>query len=102
MTSSDLCPVCRGAGSIVTFSRGLEYWPCPCGGSGVRLQHGPATVTMHGRTARPRGTVDPPADTNVVRFPVPDTLRAGSNAARRAAEAYGLTVNPRIAAAELP
>jgi len=99
MSTSNLCPVCRGAGSIVTFSRGLEYWPCVCGGSGVRLQHGPARVTIHGRPAKRRKGAAPSAD--VVRFPVPDTLRAGNNAARRAGEAAGLTVNPRIADAGL-
>jgi hypothetical protein len=54
---------------------------------------------MHGRPAKRRKRAAPSAE--VVRFPVPDTLRAGNNAAHRAAEAYGLTVSPRIAAADL-
>lgn len=39
---SDLCPVCRGAGNIVTTARGIEVWPCVCGGSGVTVQYGPS------------------------------------------------------------
>lgn len=41
---SDLCPICKGAGSIFTSSeRGFEWWPCPCcHGAGVRVQYGPA------------------------------------------------------------
>ena len=100
MSTCDLCPVCRGAGNIVTFSRGIEYWPCsPCGGAGVRVQHGPATVAIHGRPAKRRKGAAPVAA--VIRFPVPSTLQAGNNAARRAGEAAGLRVNPRIADADL-
>ncbi|MFZ3481988.1 hypothetical protein [Sphingomonas sp. 3-13AW] len=55
MTTSNLCPICHGSGNLVTFSSGLEYWPCPpCGGAGVRVQHGPAVVVIHGRPAKKR------------------------------------------------
>lgn len=41
----DLCPVCHGSGSLMTYkaTRGLEFWPCPgCGEAGVSVQYGPA------------------------------------------------------------
>lgn len=45
----DLCPVCTGAGNLMTFKSyrgGLEYWPCPgCHGAGVSVQYGPAVFT---------------------------------------------------------
>lgn len=35
-----ICPVCRGAGNVGVFP---NLWRCwPCGGSGVRVQFGPA------------------------------------------------------------
>lgn len=54
MSTSNICPVCNGSGSILTFARGLEWWPCVCGGSGVVLQHGPATITIRGKPAKRR------------------------------------------------
>ena len=55
MSTSNLCSVCRGACNVVTFSHGIQYWPCiGCGGAGVRVQHGPAVVVTHGRPARKR------------------------------------------------
>ena len=39
---SDLCPVCKGSGTILTTKRGLEWWTCLCGGTGVVVQYGPA------------------------------------------------------------
>lgn len=40
-----ICPICKGAGNIVTFLRGVEYWRCPCcGGAGVRTQYGPRSI----------------------------------------------------------
>lgn len=44
-----ICPVCKGSGNIVTFARGLEYWPCVCGGAGVLIQHQPAVIQTSGR-----------------------------------------------------
>lgn len=41
-----ICPVCAGAGNLVTFKRGLEYWPCVCGGAGVLYQHQPARIIV--------------------------------------------------------
>lgn len=36
--SGRLCPVCRGAGNLLTTTRGLEWWTCSgCGGAGVTL-----------------------------------------------------------------
>jgi hypothetical protein len=39
-----ICGTCRGSGNLVNWQQGrLEYWTCqPCGGSGVRIQYGPA------------------------------------------------------------
>jgi len=54
VSTSNICPVCNGSGSILTFARGLEWWPCVCGGSGVVLQHGPATITIRGKPAKRR------------------------------------------------
>lgn len=48
MSGRDICPICRGSGNIITFARGIEYWPCHCAGAGVTVQHGPPTF-MHGR-----------------------------------------------------
>lgn len=43
---SDLCAVCRGAGNLVTFTHGMQFWDCLyCGGSGVRVQYGPAMLS---------------------------------------------------------
>lgn len=40
-----LCPLCRGSGSLVAFPKGCpQWWECQsCGGTGVTVQHGPAT-----------------------------------------------------------
>ncbi len=100
MSTSNLCPVCRGSCNVVTFSHGIQYWPCvACGGAGVRVQHGPAVVVTHGRPAKKRKARAPVGETVPFRGPI--TLREGNAAARRAAEAYGLSVSPRIAAANL-
>lgn len=52
-----LCPVCRGAGNIVTMARGLEYWPCGgCHGAGVLVLYAPAILSRRrgGRSEAPR------------------------------------------------
>lgn len=52
---ADICPVCRGDGSkfTLTKSHGMEWWTCaPCGGSGVRVQYGPA-MYLRARIAHP-------------------------------------------------
>lgn len=100
MYTSNLCSVCRGACNVVTFSHGIQYWPCiGCGGAGVRVQHGPAVVVTHGRPAKKRKARIPAGE--AIPFRVPIALEEGNAAARGAAAAHGLTVNPRIAAANL-
>lgn len=44
---SNLCTVCRGAGNVGVFP---NLWTCwPCGGSGVRFQHGPREIRAGGK-----------------------------------------------------
>lgn len=41
---SALCKLCRGSGNFVSF-RPLTFWQCHyCGGTGVRVQFGPAVL----------------------------------------------------------
>lgn len=45
---SDICPLCKGAGNLVTFARRVEYWDCSvCFGAGVTVQYGPPTIRIH-------------------------------------------------------
>lgn len=49
------CPVCRGAQNLATFSRGLEYWPCPCCyGAGVTALFSHPIVNNRTRFKEPK------------------------------------------------
>ncbi len=44
---SNLCVCCRGSGNIGIFP---NFWRChPCGGSGVKVQHGPRMIQTGGK-----------------------------------------------------
>jgi len=53
---SAICPICHGTGNLLTFRRGMEYWPCPrCHGDAVTVVFGPAIMQRHrNKTRTPR------------------------------------------------
>jgi hypothetical protein len=52
--SDNLCPLCRGSGSVVTVAHGLQWWTCGiCFGAGVIFQHGPARFERRRRQGTP-------------------------------------------------
>jgi hypothetical protein len=49
-----LCPLCRGAQHLATFSGGLRYWPCSaCHGAGVLFLHGHPFANNQSKWRRP-------------------------------------------------
>lgn len=59
--SGRVCPVCRGAGNLLTTSRGLEWWTCSgCVGAGVTLLYSAPVFEVRRRRAKARLHVTSP------------------------------------------